>query len=71
MAEPNRQGAARLTYGDYLHWPEGERWELIDGTAFAMTPSPSRRHQELLGEVFGQFERAAQRPSLPGLFRAV
>lgn len=35
------------TYGDYLKWPEGERWELIDGRAYAMTPSPTVLHQDI------------------------
>ncbi len=36
-----------FTYADYLTWPASERWELIDGEAFAMTPAPGRTHQEL------------------------
>lgn len=35
-------------YSDYLKWPEDERWELIDGVPYNMTPSPSRIHQEIL-----------------------
>lgn len=37
-----------FTYGDYLAWPEDERWELIDGRAYAMTPAPTTRHQRLV-----------------------
>lgn len=37
-----------FTYGDYRRWAGDERWELIDGEALAMSPSPSRRHQDLL-----------------------
>ena len=37
----------RYTYKDYLAWPDHERWELIDGIAYGMSPSPSRRHQEV------------------------
>ena len=33
------------TYEDYARW-EG-RWELIDGVAYAMSPSPSFTHQRL------------------------
>jgi len=36
-----------FTYADYLTWPDGERWELIDGEAYMMSPAPSRKHQEL------------------------
>lgn len=34
------------TYGDYKTWPEDERWELIDGTAWNMSPAPNRFHQK-------------------------
>ena len=37
------------TYGDYYSWLDGERWELIDGVAYNITPAPSSRHQELSG----------------------
>jgi hypothetical protein len=28
------------TYADYATWPDDERWELIDGQAYALTPAP-------------------------------
>ena len=40
------------TYGDYRKWPDEERWELIEGTAWNMSPAPGRLHQEILGEFF-------------------
>lgn len=42
-------------YGDYLKWDDGERWELIDGIAYNMTPAPSRFHQRVSGQLFLQF----------------
>lgn len=44
----------RYTYGEYLTWDDGQRWELIDGVPFNMTPAPSRRHQSISGELFRQ-----------------
>jgi Uma2 family endonuclease len=44
----------RYTYGDYLNWPDEERWELIEGVPYDMTPAPSTNHQRLLGELFRQ-----------------
>ena len=38
----------KFTYKDYITWPEGERWELIDGAAYDMSPAPGRRHQSVL-----------------------
>lgn len=43
-----------FTYGDLCHWPEDERWELIDGVAYDMTPPPLRIHQEISGELHRQ-----------------
>ncbi|MCP5046841.1 MAG: Uma2 family endonuclease [bacterium] len=45
----------RFTYADYLGWPDDERWELIHGKAYDMSPAPSRRHQKLSGELYRQF----------------
>ncbi|HVJ49868.1 Uma2 family endonuclease [Desulfitobacterium sp.] len=47
--------STRFTYRDYLRWPEDERWELIDGVPFDMTPAPSTDHQEVLGELYLAF----------------
>jgi len=44
-----------FTYADYLKWDDGERWELIDGFAYNMTPAPSRLHQKIAGGLFLQF----------------
>lgn len=55
MAEPRLRADAEFTYGDYARCPEGERWELIDGIAYDMTPAPGTIHQELLGRLFRQF----------------
>ena len=43
-----------FTYGDYLKWDDDERWELIDGVAYNMTPAPVRFHQQVSGELFFQ-----------------
>lgn len=45
----------RFTYSDYLSWPEDERWELIEGVPYDMTPAPSTKHQEVLGELHRLF----------------
>jgi Uma2 family endonuclease len=36
-----------FTYQDYLTWPNDERWEIVGGIAYAMTPSPQNDHQEI------------------------
>lgn len=45
------------TYADYLSWPDEERWELINGVPYDMTPAPSTRHQEILGELHRLFSQ--------------
>lgn len=56
MQEPSLSAddALHFTYGDYCQWDDGERWELIDGQAYAMSPAPGLRHQSLVGELFAQ-----------------
>jgi len=41
------------TYADYCNWSEDERWELINGEAYAMS-APSRLHQKILVELARQ-----------------
>jgi Uma2 family endonuclease len=40
----------KYTYADYALWPDDERWELINGEAYAMT-GPLRIHQEVVTEL--------------------
>jgi Uma2 family endonuclease len=54
MGLPLRQHQTGFTYADYLIWPEGERWELIDGEAYAMSPAPTNFHQLIVGELFSR-----------------
>ncbi|MDA8222986.1 MAG: Uma2 family endonuclease [Desulfitobacterium hafniense] len=52
MSPTSKVLTAYYSYADYLTWPEDERWELIDGVPYNMTPSPTPKHQEILGELF-------------------
>ncbi len=47
-----------MTYADYRDWPDDERWELIDGVAYAMAPAPTISHQTLAGQLFRQIDQA-------------
>ena len=38
----------KFTYADYLTWPDDERWELIDGQVYNMTPAPPIKHQSVV-----------------------
>ncbi|WP_339133323.1 MAG: Uma2 family endonuclease [Candidatus Electrothrix sp. GW3-4] len=42
------------TWQDYRKMPDNERYELISGTFYAMSPAPSRFHQEISMELARQ-----------------
>ncbi len=42
------------TYGEYLTWAGPQRFELIDGAAYAMAPAPARIHQKFVLELARQ-----------------
>jgi Uma2 family endonuclease len=52
LPQPN---PASFTYADYLQWEDGQRWEIIYGVAYAMTPAPSTRHQQILLALASRF----------------
>jgi Uma2 family endonuclease len=49
----------KYTYSDYLTWPEGERWEIIDGTPY-LQAAPSWQHQAVSTELLRQFANYLQ-----------
>jgi len=55
-ALPKEQEDRWFTYADYREWElaEGERYELINGEAYAMS-APNAGHQEILMELSSQF----------------
>ena len=44
----------KYTYSDYCKWDDSNRWELIDGTAYAMAPAPSEIHHDCATGLFEQ-----------------
>lgn len=51
VGEPAIKYDHEYTYGEYREWPDNERWELIDGVAWNMSPAPNRFHQGILMEL--------------------
>jgi len=51
----------RFGWDDYQRWPDEQRWEIIAGEAFDMSPTPTPRHQAIVGELY-----AALRPYFAG-----
>ncbi len=56
MSLPALKDTERFTYADYVTWPETERWELIDGEAYDMSPAPSTEHQRVSRKLLVQIE---------------
>jgi Uma2 family endonuclease len=56
------------TYKEYLTWPEEERWELINGRAYAMTPAPSTRHQRIVRALSNQLINFLEKKSCEVFF---
>jgi Uma2 family endonuclease len=54
MASAQIRSDRHYTYADYLRFPDDERWEIIDGVAYAMAPTLALKHQELLTELVVQ-----------------
>ncbi len=48
----------RFSWQDYQSWPDDERWELIGGLAYAMSPAPSIKHQSVAARLYSRLERA-------------
>ena len=57
MGPPKRVDEKHFTYGDYLTWPEDERWEILEGVPVAMTPGPNPDHQRVSRKLCFQIER--------------
>lgn len=41
----------RYTWEDYRAWDDGERWELISGEPYCMSPAPTSRHQAIVTDL--------------------
>ncbi len=50
----------RYTYQDYLTWDDNERWEIIDGAPYNMTPSPNRKHEDISRNLYVKLAIALQ-----------
>ncbi|MHB1650896.1 MAG: Uma2 family endonuclease [Desulfitobacteriaceae bacterium] len=50
---PLAQEGKNYTYADYLTWPEGERWEILDGVPY-MQAAPTWQHQSISSDLHRQ-----------------
>ena len=56
MESTVRKAAQKFTYQDYRSWPDDERWEIIEGEAWCMTPAPTTKHQGILIRLSSRIE---------------
>jgi Uma2 family endonuclease len=54
---PSKKNDTPWSWHDYQSWPDEERWEIIDGIAYAMSPAPSTKHQKIAGRMFSRLEQ--------------
>jgi Uma2 family endonuclease len=52
MSSVAKKHQAHFTVDDYLAWTGEERWELIAGVAYNMSPAPSIKHQDIAGRLY-------------------
>lgn len=63
MADRSTEGSSaikpdgRYTVENYRAWNDNERWELIHGVPFNMSPAPKPIHQRVVGHLFAWLER--------------
>lgn len=69
VVKPSGAGV-KLTYDDYVQFPEdGKRHELIDGEHY-VTPTPNRKHQAISGNVHGMLWSYLQQHPIGRIFAA-
>jgi Uma2 family endonuclease len=44
----------KYTYSDYLAWDDNQRWEIVNGEAYDMSPGPGTAHQLIAAELMRQ-----------------
>ncbi len=65
MGVPVRKDEQIFTYKDYLDWPDEERWELIDGIPYDMSPAPSPEHQFIISRLIARFQNFVDDKNIP------
>ena len=56
MGSRNTARHADYTWNDYRSWSDGQRWQVIGGDAYVMTPAPATRHQDVLVALAAQMQ---------------
>jgi len=62
-----QQISPKYTYKDYLAWADDERWEIIDGEAYNMTPAPKVKHQNIVSNFHIKLKTNPDNPCFTGI----
>ena len=54
MSEPSHKNRPHYTWADYQTWNDDQRWEIIGGEAYLMSPGPTSRHQIISSALHAQ-----------------
>ena len=66
MAQAIKQ-QRRYSVEDYQDWPDDEKWEIIDGATYDMSPAPRIKHQNIVGNFFLNFKTHPENPCYTGI----
>ena len=67
MALLPQKSAQLFTYQDYLTWQDDQRWEIIDGVVYAMSPAPKIKHQNIVSNFHIQLKTNPRNPCYTGI----
>ncbi len=70
MAFALKKDESKYTWQDYKDWPDEERWEIIDGFAYNMSPAPSLAHQRISSNLHGTIFTQREKLGNCSLFQA-
>jgi len=53
-----RQIDKKFSYQDYKNWPDDQRWEIINGEAYNMSPAPKVKHQRIAKDTIKAIDKS-------------
>jgi Uma2 family endonuclease len=54
MNDPGKDPTPKYTCKDHASWKDAQRWQLVGGEAYLMSPGPTSRHQSITMELARQ-----------------
>ena len=57
----------KFSFADYLSWPDDERWEIIEGVAYDISPASPREHQRMSAIIFAKIYNISPSTIIPNV----